>query len=57
MTTNKARFTREIKSWIAMAKTASNKKANLTEIKRRNKLSVTFGAHRLMAPKPGHFGT
>jgi len=53
MTTNKARFTREIKSWIVMAKIASNKKANLTKIKGRNKLSVTFGAFE---PNPGHFG-
>jgi len=40
-----------------VAKTASNKKANWTEIKGRNKLSATFGTHRLMTPKLGHFGT
>jgi len=39
-----------------MAKAASNKKPNLTEIKGRKKLSVTFGAHRLMVQKLGHFG-
>ena len=56
MTTNLARFTREFKSRISMAKAASNKKANLTEIKGRNKLSVTFGARRLVASKLGYFG-
>jgi hypothetical protein len=39
-----------------MAKPASNKKADLAESKRRNKLSVTFGPHRLTVPKLGHFG-
>jgi hypothetical protein len=39
-----------------MAKAASKKKANLTEVKESNKLRVTFGVHSLVAPKLGHFG-